>query len=269
MKASLLLSFCLIASAQSFSTKHNNSNKYIKTPPLLFPLKQTTPLFMKVDEEVTSQKNCCRRSVLSKMIQSSATTGLFIRGSMITSIIPQIANAIPDSTETSSPTSTPATTITTTTTTTNKNNKIEQRITADNLLLPPPSRASELNGIDNLYYPSWLEGEWFATQTLINTSTPLGLKFVGGPNGSESIALESVKEQRKQLDIPVKLKLRYIKTKFGVAEDRLFNTKQRLDAFAGRSVVSSVEYADVGGSNRGSVLMMGGTKDDPLQTTGE
>ena len=229
---------------------------------------------MKANEELDmvkiKTKICGRRSALSKLIQSSAATSTLIGGSIITSTIPQRANAIPDSTDITSPTSNTLTTTTNTSTPpTNKNNKIEQRITADNLLLPPPSRASELSGIDNLYYPSWLEGEWYATQTLINTSTPLGLKFVGGPNGSESIALESVKEQRKQLDIPVKLKLRYIKTKFGVAEDRLFNTKQRLDSFAGRSVVSSVEYADVGGSNRGSVLMMGGTKDDPLQTTGE
>jgi hypothetical protein len=54
-----------------------------------------------------------------------------------------------------------------------------------------------------------------------------------------------------------------------VAEDRLFNTRQRLDNFAGRSVVSSVEYANVGGSNRASILAMGGSEDDPLQTTSE
>jgi hypothetical protein len=145
---------------------------------------------------------------------------------------------------------------------------IEDRLTTSLLTLPPTSRTSELNGIDNLYYPSWLAGEWAATQTLIDTSNPLGLKFVGGPNGSESIATESVKEQRKQLNVPVELRLRYLNTKFGVAEDRLFNSKQRLDAFAGRSVVSSVEYADVGGSNRNSVLSMGGDNDTPLQTTG-
>lgn len=146
---------------------------------------------------------------------------------------------------------------------------IEERLTTDKLTLPPPSRASELNGVDNLYYPSWLAGEWDAVQTMIDTSTPLGLKFVGGPNGSESIATESVKEQKKQINVPVSLKLRYVNTKFGVAEDRLFNTKARLNAFAGRNVVASVEYADVGGSNRASVVMMGGDQDTPLQTTGK
>lgn len=145
---------------------------------------------------------------------------------------------------------------------------IEDRLrSTQNLTLPPPSRPSELKGIDNLYYPPWIAGIWDVTQTLTDASTPLGLKYIGGPNGSIDIATQSLNEQKKQLDIPVNFRLRYMPSKFGVAEDRLFNTRQRLDAFAGRSVVSSVEYADVGGSNRGSVLMMGGDNDTPLQTT--
>ena len=144
---------------------------------------------------------------------------------------------------------------------------IVDRLDASTLKLPPPSMGSELNGIDNFYYPEWLAGEWEVTQTLRRAETPLGLRFVGGPNGSEAIAAKSMEEQRRQIDVPVKLRLRFVKTKFGVAEDRLFNTKNRLDAFAGRSVVASCEYADVGGSNRKSVLALGGTDDDPLQTT--
>jgi hypothetical protein len=137
---------------------------------------------------------------------------------------------------------------------------IASRLDSNELLMPPTSRASELNGVDNVYYPEWMQGEWSVTQTLVNTSLPLGLKYIGGPAGSEEIALESMKEQQKQLNVPVDLRLRWVKTKFGVAEDRLFNTKQRLNSFAGRSVVSSVEYANVGGSNR--------SEEDPLQTTG-
>lgn len=144
---------------------------------------------------------------------------------------------------------------------------IADRVNANELSMPPASRASELNGVNNLYYPSWLSGTWDVTQTLVDTSTPLGLKFIGGPNGSLSIAEQTLKEQQKQLNVPVDLQLRYVDTKFGVLEDRLFNTKQRLDNFAGRSVVSSVQYANVGGSNRPSVLAMGGTEDTPLQTT--
>ena len=144
---------------------------------------------------------------------------------------------------------------------------IADRLDATSLKLPPPSMGSELNGIDNFYYPEWLAGEWDVTQTLRRAETPLGLKFVGGPNGSEAIATKSMEEQQRQIDVPVNLRLRFKKTKFGVAEDRLFNTKFRLDSFAGRSVVASCEYADVGGSNRKSVLAFGGTDDDPLQTT--
>lgn len=148
-----------------------------------------------------------------------------------------------------------------------KTASIASRLDSNDLLMPPTSRASELNGVDNVYYPEWMQGEWSVTQTLVNTSLPLGLKYIGGPAGSEEIALESMKEQQKQLNVPVDLRLRWVKTKFGVAEDRLFNTKQRLNSFAGRSVVSSVEYANVGGSNRQSVILLGGSEEDPLQTT--
>ena len=146
---------------------------------------------------------------------------------------------------------------------------IADRLDASTLKLPPPSMGSELNGVDNFYYPRWLAGEWDVVQTLRSAETPLGLKFVGGPGGSEAMATKSMEEQRRQIGVPVKLQLRWVDTKFGVAEDRLFNTKSRLDNFAGRSVVASVEYANVGGSNRASVLALGGTEEDPLQTTGE
>ena len=144
---------------------------------------------------------------------------------------------------------------------------ISNRLEGNNISLPPPSLASELNGVDNMYFPSYLCGEWEVKQTLVDMQTPLGLKYIGGPNGSLDIAEKTMKEARSKLDIPVKLKLRYQRTKWGVAEDRLYNTKERLDAFAQKDVVASVEYADVGGSNRKSILALGGTRDDPLQTT--
>jgi hypothetical protein len=144
---------------------------------------------------------------------------------------------------------------------------IASRLEMDILNIPAPSYATELNGVDNLYFPSFLAGEWDVTQTLVDTSTPLGLKFVGGPNGLEDIAKATMSEARNNIGKPVSLRLRFLPTNWGVAEDRLFNTKQRLDAFAGRSVVSIVEYANVKASNRASVLAMGGTEQDPLQTT--
>ena len=144
---------------------------------------------------------------------------------------------------------------------------IASRLEMDILNIPAPSVATEPRGIDNLYFPSFMAGEWDVTQTLLDASTPLGLKFVGGPNGLEDIATATMSEVRNNIGKPVSLRLRFLPTKWGVAEDRLFNAKQRLDAFAGRSVVSFVEYANVGGSNRASVLAMGGTEQDPLQTT--
>ena len=43
--------------------------------------------------------------------------------------------------------------------------------------------------------------------------------------------------------------------------------KSRLNAFAGKEVVASVEYADVKDCNRASVLAAGGKETDPLSTT--
>ncbi|KAG7345466.1 hypothetical protein IV203_032997 [Nitzschia inconspicua] len=144
---------------------------------------------------------------------------------------------------------------------------IAGRLTSDTLTLPPPSSASELNGIDNTYYPSFLQGEWDVTQTLVDIQAPLGLKYLGGPNANLEIATKTFDDSKSKIGKPVKLRLRYVPTKWGVAEDRIFNYQARLDAFAGKSVVASVSYADVGGCNRQSVLALGGTNDDPLQTT--
>lgn len=132
---------------------------------------------------------------------------------------------------------------------------------------PPPSSASELNGVDNLYFPDWMEGQWDLTQTLVNTEAPLGLKYMGGPNGDLQIAQKTMQEQILQNGVPYQLQVNFIKTKWGVAEDRLQNLKNRLNTFAKKDVVSTIGYADVGGSNRPSVLKLGGTELDPLQTT--
>jgi hypothetical protein len=149
----------------------------------------------------------------------------------------------------------------------NAADSIVNRLTTENLSIPSTAYPGAINGVDNLYYPDFMAGEWSVAQTLVDASAPLGLKFVGGPNGLESIAVATMAEARARLGIPVTFKLRFVQTKWGVAEDRLYNTKQRLDAFAGRPVVASVEYADVAVSNRGSVIKMGGNDQDPLQTT--
>jgi hypothetical protein len=143
---------------------------------------------------------------------------------------------------------------------------IASRLEKDVLNLPTSSFASEFNGVDNTYFPSFLEGEWDTTQTLVDTSAPLGLNYIGGPNGVVSIAEASMEQARSKIGKPVEVRLRYLPTKWGVAEDRLFNYEERLNSFAEKKVVASVAYADVGGSNRHSVMTMGGTEKDPLQT---
>lgn len=128
-------------------------------------------------------------------------------------------------------------------------------------------------GVDAVAYPPWLRGTWRVTQTLVAVATPLGLAYAGGPGGVASIAAASVAEAERRLGRPVRLQLRYVETltKGGggaavavVVEDRLYNTRQRLDRFAGQSVVASVEYADTRGSNRAAVLKLtpggGGTR---------
>ncbi|KAL7522872.1 hypothetical protein ACHAWX_007590 [Stephanocyclus meneghinianus] len=144
---------------------------------------------------------------------------------------------------------------------------ISNRFESDILNAPSITAGTRYTGHENLYFPDWLEGEWDAVQTLVLTKTPLGLEYIGGPQGSIDVARASMSEQTKRLNEPVNLKLKFVKTKFGVAEDRRFNLRSRLDSFAGRSVVASVEYADVRESNRASILAAGGSELDPLMTT--
>ncbi|KAL7472421.1 hypothetical protein ACHAXS_012753 [Conticribra weissflogii] len=144
---------------------------------------------------------------------------------------------------------------------------IASRFESDILTAPPITAGTRYTGHENLYFPSWVEGEWDATQTLVSTKAPLGLAFVGGPQGSLEVAKATMSEQEQRLNQPVRLKLKFVNTKFGVVEDRAFNLKSRLNSFAGRNVVASVEYADVRESNRAAVLAAGGKETDPLTTT--
>jgi hypothetical protein len=142
---------------------------------------------------------------------------------------------------------------------------ISQRL-EDDILLQPPVSAGSRSGSDNTFFPDFLEGTWDVTQTLTAVKTPLGLSYIGGPNGLESIAEKSLAESQKYIGEPVKLRLSFVKTRLGVAEDRVFNAASRLNGFAGKTVVASVDYADLGASNRAAVIAAGGTATDPLQT---
>lgn len=144
---------------------------------------------------------------------------------------------------------------------------IAERFGSEILNLPPITAGTRYTGHENLFFPEWMEGEWDVAQTLISTKAPLGLKFIGGPQGSIEVAKKTMDEQSKRINEPVNLRLRFVKTNFGVVEDRVFNLRSRLDSFAGKSVVANVNYADVRESNRASVLAAGGREDDPLTTT--
>lgn len=94
-------------------------------------------------------------------------------------------------------------------------------------------------------YPIYLEGLWDVQQTLVHCSAPLGTVYMGGPNGDDRIGQASLAEARSKINSPVSLKFRYIRDPSNdseIIEDRLFNTQQRLDAFAGKAVVSSTVY---------------------------
>ena len=97
------------------------------------------------------------------------------------------------------------------------------RFENDLLKEPPVSMGSELNGIDNFYFPSFMKGTWQIQQTLVGVSTPLGLAYAGGPNGEESIARQTLQDAQTRLNVPVQLQLRFLSTPWGVAEDRPAN----------------------------------------------
>jgi hypothetical protein len=146
---------------------------------------------------------------------------------------------------------------------------ISQRLENDIIYQAPVAGggvSSSRSGSDNIYFPDYLEGTWDVTQTLTSVKTPLGLSYIGGPMGLTEIAEKSLAESETQIGAPVKLRLSWVKTPFGVAEDRAANAANRLNAYAGKTVVAGVDYADLGASNRAAMLAAGGKATDPLQT---
>jgi hypothetical protein len=142
--------------------------------------------------------------------------------------------------------------------------------------LMQPEVLSSSSGIDNTLFPSCLLGTWDVTQTLQSVQAPLGLQYLGGPQGNLDIAKQSMMETEKLILQPVQFKLRFVPTVAATSEtgstlaveDRIYNTIQRLNAYAGRPVVASVDYTDTIQSNRAAILKQpGGTNDTPLATT--
>lgn len=168
-------------------------------------------------------------------------------------------------------TKTVANAATTTTAPTTITTPIPQRLQTSNLQQPTIGKTTYSSvGDDMTTYPYYMEGIWDVTQTLINVETPMGLQYAGGPNGLIDIATKSIQESKSQIGKPIHLQLRYIQCQLKattttdtilrqqklmrpmvvVLEDRLYNTRQRLNQFAGIPVVANVQYADTKGSNR-------------------
>jgi hypothetical protein len=132
------------------------------------------------------------------------------------------------------------------------------------ILTQPQFTVSTLNGRSTrdtvaplVTYPQYLKGTWQVTQTLEQVQAPLGVQYAGGPNGIAAIGEQSIAQAKAQLSIPVSLQLRYLAVPtvasdakqdnapvVVVVEDRLFNTQQRFNSFAGKSVVARVVYAN-------------------------
>lgn len=143
---------------------------------------------------------------------------------------------------------------------------VPSRFTVSILRQQPVTSADSSSGTDRTVYPAFLEGTWQVTQTLVSIETPLGLPYAGGPNGITAIAEKSMAESCSRLLQPVSLQLRFVRAGDDVIEDRIFNTRQRLDSFAGKKVVAAVDYADTRASNRASMQALTGNDDDPLTT---
>jgi len=155
-----------------------------------------------------------------------------------------------------------------------KSNILSSRLTSDILYQPKVKQTSEMNlftgsnGLyDDLFYPPWMAGEWDAYQTLNNYQAPLGKKFLSGPSGlREDVADATMKQQQSLIGKTVgPFRLRFIiidkKSKktlseipkdnndFVVVEDRQANLRSRANAFAGRDIVKTIEYVEIGGAN--------------------
>ena len=96
--------------------------------------------------------------------------------------------------------------------------------------------------------PGWLSGRWQCEQTLRRYSTPQGVQYIGAAGRPVSEAEASAAQTRSQIGRPVTLELRWRPAPGGGAvEDRPFNARSRLDAFAGRAVVRSALTCDEAG----------------------
>lgn len=138
--------------------------------------------------------------------------------------------------------------------------RLQQRFLSEDLE-KIPSGYVDLFGPADVFYPEWMEGRWQVEQTLGKYTAPLGKKFLG------ATAEKTLAEEQKRLGTPISFELRYVRTARGnLVEDRAFNVRSRLDAFAGKKVVREVAYADVPNFGREDMMKKGDGPNDPLLT---
>jgi hypothetical protein len=153
---------------------------------------------------------------------------------------------------------------------------IADRLTATSLPTPSVKQRSEFDlfsksGLyDDLFFPSYMAGTWDAVQTLVDFNAPQGALFLTGPQGNRpDVAQQVIAQERAKIGSAVgPYRLRWLTVPNSrqpsapfVVEDRAYNLKSRLNAFAGKEVVKDVEYVELGGANRI------GYGDAPLPTT--
>ena len=95
--------------------------------------------------------------------------------------------------------------------------------------------------------PAWMAGRWQCEQTLQRFTTPLGVQYIGAPGRPISEAEASAAETRSQIGKPVSLELRFRAVPGGAVEERDYNARSRLDAFAGREVVRASQTCAAAG----------------------
>ncbi|GLC49795.1 hypothetical protein PLESTB_000309500 [Pleodorina starrii] len=110
-----------------------------------------------------------------------------------------------------------------------------------------------------LFYPSWLRGEWQVTARFAAASFPQGRRLLGRTvpgvlQGSMVVALPDV---GAGMDGPVSYRARFVESPGeggGVVADRVFNVRQLMDAFYGFEVTRKVEYEPLKNPTRLTVV---------------
>ncbi|KAJ1491824.1 hypothetical protein T484DRAFT_1773165 [Baffinella frigidus] len=96
------------------------------------------------------------------------------------------------------------------------------------------------NSDKQVYYPGWLEGEWQVKSTYKGKAFPLGEAYV-----YRTIRSGSARSATEQIGDSTTFAARYLPSSQGKARvvgDRAFNTASMLNAYAGYTRVSKVEY---------------------------